>query len=609
MVRSLDRATGTVRTHVDPTYKHRPNVLMLRAAGKDVAITFNEHNPQALRLAEAMKNLDVGDLHVVLNLTAKATRWFASVNTQYNPIFGVVNFLRDVQTGVLNLSTTPLAGAQRQVLARVPAAMRAIYRATRDKTPTDRQWAGLWAELQEVGGTTGYRDLFADAADRSKALERELAALDRGAARRAAVAIVDWLSDYNETMENAVRLAAYKVALDRGLTKERAASLAKNLTVNFNRKGRQARELGALYAFFNASVQGTARMVQTLRGPLGKRIMAGGVSLGALTTLLGMSVMGGGDDDEWEKIPEFVKERSVILPLGRKEYVSLPMPLGFHVLPNIGRLAVEFMLGGPEKTAGRQLGNLLMVMADAFNPMGGAQNAGQMISPTVIDPAVALVQNRDWTGRPIYREDLSSLDPTPGPARTKDSASTFSKVVAEMLNRMSGGTEFRPGAISWSPDAIDYVMGQLTGGLGRELIKLNQAVTAPFTGEELPTHKVPLLGRIYGTTRGASGEGERFYENVREINEMENEVEGNARRGRDVQAILDSEPLAALIGAGNAAETQVRRLRTVRRDVVREGLPGSHAEVRRINEQIGEVMGDLNRQARRARREGVELAR
>ena len=70
---------------------------------------------------------------------------------------------------------------------------------------------------------------------------------------------------------------------------------------------------------------------------------------------------------------------------------------------------------------------------------------------------------------------------------------------------MSGGNEFRPGAISWSPDAIDYVMGQLTGGLGRELIKLNQAVTAPFTGEELPTHKIPLLGRIYGTTRGATG--------------------------------------------------------------------------------------------------------
>jgi hypothetical protein len=211
---------------------------VIGAAGNDLAITFNEHNPQAMRLAEAMKNLDVGDLHVVLGLTAKGTRWFASVNTQYNPIFGVINFLRDVQTGVLNLSTTPLAGAQRQVLARVPAAMRAIYRATRDKTPTDRQWAGLWGELQEIGGTTGYRDLFTDAADRTKALERELAALNRGAGRHAAVAIVDWLSDYNETMENAVRLAAYEVALDRGLTKERAASLAKNLTVNFNRKGR-----------------------------------------------------------------------------------------------------------------------------------------------------------------------------------------------------------------------------------------------------------------------------------------------------------------------------------------------------------------------------------
>jgi hypothetical protein len=64
--------------------------------------------------------------------------------------------------------------------------------------------------------------------------------------------------------------------------------------------------------------------------------------LGALSAMIGIAMMGGGDgDDEWSKIPEFVKERSLIIPIGKSEYITVPMPLGFQLLPNIGRLAVE----------------------------------------------------------------------------------------------------------------------------------------------------------------------------------------------------------------------------------------------------------------------------
>ena len=53
--------------------------------------------------------------------------------------------------------------------------------------------------------------------------------------------------------------------------KQQAASIAKNLTVNFNRKGQIATQAGALYAFFNAAIQGTTRLAQTLRGPAGSK--------------------------------------------------------------------------------------------------------------------------------------------------------------------------------------------------------------------------------------------------------------------------------------------------------------------------------------------------
>jgi hypothetical protein len=612
MTKTVDSETGFVRTNVDPTYKNKPNVVMVRISGKDQAIVFNERNPEAVRLAQSIKSADLGELNAFDSLMGKATRWLASVNTQYNPIFGIINFARDVQAAMLQLSTTPLRGQERAVAAGVPAALRGIYAEVRARRAGAGRgtgdWAKLWEEMQDEGGTTGYRELFIDPAERVKALNKEIKSLERGQASELAHAVVDWLSDYNETMENAVRLSAYKAALDQGMSKERAASLAKNLTVNFNRRGRQTAKLGAYYAFLNAAIQGSTRMVETLRGPMGKKIMLGGVMIGAVNTLIAMTMMGAGeDDDNWAKIPDFVKERSVIVPLGREDYLAIPMPLGYHVLPNMGRKAVEMMLhNDPTVGAGKHVADMAKLVLDAFNPLGGSGNVAQMIAPTPIDPAVALMMNRDWTGKPIYREDSSNLDPTPGHTRTKDTASTFSKVVSEAIVKATGGSDYQPGAVNWTPDQLDYVIGQLTGGLGRELMKVEQTATAPFTGDELPPYKIPLVGRVYGNTRGPASESDKFYENLTKLNGVEREIKGRARDEVEVDEYMATEPLADLVGLGNSAQNQISKLRQVRREVVRQGLPGYQSEVKELNQQIGDVMKTVNQEVRRAKLEAAK---
>jgi site-specific DNA-cytosine methylase len=608
MRKTLDPVTGTVRREMDGTYRNDPNVVTLRIGGKDVSILFDQRNQQAVRLATAIKSADIGDLGAVSSFVSKGTRWFASINTQYNPIFGVINFMRDVGAAALNLSTTPLRGQELQVLAGVHHAIRAVYRQERGKgaaNPENQQWIGLWRDLELVGGTTGFRDLFSDIEDRAKGLTKEIEALERGRASRYAHAVVDWLSDYNEVMENAVRVAAYKVALDGGMTKERAASLAKNLTVNFNRKGQKTRDINAWYAFFNAAVQGTARMVETLRGPAGRKIMAGGVALGAINTLVGMAVMGGfgdDDDDNWSKIPDYIRERSLIIPVSSKDYIALPMPLGFNFLPNIGRLSVEFALGGEQYTAGRQVGNLMGVLLDAFNPLGGAQPLAQLGAPTVFDPVVALLQNKDWTGRPIYREDRSPLDPQPGTALVKDTASPVSKALAAAINAGTGGTRYQPGAWSPTPDQLDYVFGQLTGGVGRELTKLSTTIAAPITGDELPLYKVPLIGRLVGSVRGSAGQSDQFYENIKAVNQIENELRGRARNNQDVQSVMREEPLAQLAGSADAYARRVSALRQMRRDLADRQPPSYRQDMERINLEIEATMRDLNARVRAVRK-------
>lgn len=590
-IKHVDNATGFVRTIPDPQYTQRPNVLMLRAGGKNLAVIFNEHNPDAYRLAQAMKNLDVDDLHYIIPFVGRFTRWLASVNTQFNPIFGIINFARDLQSGALNLSTTKLAGHQKEIVKDTMAIMNDVLK-NGGRMPKSGQWADLFEEFQKVGGTTGYRDLYLKPEDRAKALLDELNKLDRSKIRQAAQAFADWLSDYNEAMENSVRLAAYKAALDNGVSKQYAASLAKNLTVNFNRKGRQTREIGALYAFFNASIQGTARMWETLSGPSGKKIMAGGVLVGLVSTVAGMAAMGaGGDDDNWDKIPQFIKERSLIIPVSDQDYIAIPYPLGFHFLPNIGRLAVESMVYG---NITKQMGSMSAVLADAFNPMGSSSSAGQFISPTVIDPIVALMENKDWTGRPIYKEDDSDLDPTPGFKRTKDSAAIWSKLFAEAINKMTGGTDYTPGAWSPTPDQIDFVIGQVTGGTGREIGKAAQVAETLVSGDELPAHKIPLVGRIYGNTRGEAGQSERFYENLRKSNEAENEIKGRiADRIDPVTDLPDYQQKAEQAQMGNYVEKQMNSLKKMRHDMVKQGLPKD--EIKKVDSRITDTMKEFNK--------------
>ncbi|OPZ10667.1 MAG: hypothetical protein BWZ07_02516 [Alphaproteobacteria bacterium ADurb.BinA280] len=546
----VDPSTGFVRQQVDPLFKSRPHVVMLRIAGKDRAIVFNEHNKRAVRLAHSLKNLDVDDLHYVLGAAAKATRWFASVNTQYNPVFGFLNLWRDAQSAVLNLSSTALRGKQFAVLARVLPAMRAVYRERRGKTPTNNRLSRMWEEMQIEGGVTGYRDLFRDAGERAKAIDSELRSMDRGKVSKAAHAIVDWLDHYNTALENAVRLAAYDVALSQGMSKPRAASVAKNLTVNFNRKGRQTREIGALYAFFNASVQGNARTLQTLAGPAGKAIVAGGIGIGFVASMLAAAFMG---EDDYEKIPDFVRERSLVIPIGGGKYFSWPYPLGFHVLPNLGRIAAEMMMGVKKPMDGYV--DTMMIAADTFSPLGSASGGpAQMLSPTALDPAVALMQNSDWTGMPIYREDFNSLDPTPGHTRVKDSASLPAKVLSQFANWATGGNDYKPGRMSPTPDQIDFITGQITGGLGREIMKAMQVLQAPFSDDELPLHKVPLVGRVIGSTSGQSGEAGRFYAAIRELNVLGSELDGRIKSGDDPQDFMLENPKANLIEFGKIGQ-------------------------------------------------------
>lgn len=618
--------TGLVEDRVDPLYKSRDNAVVAKikdpsGAVREHAVLFNEDDPRALRMAQALKNLDAPNLEGLLGVSAKITRYFAAISTQYNPVFGVTNLVRDVQAALINLSSTPLAGDQKKIAKYTASALAGIYgdlRKARHGQAGNSQWAQLWEEFQNVGGQTGYRDLFRTSADRAKSIKKALnptAWMDNSLgkiftaggtlrvpmaeAQRGGKWLFDLLSDYNDALENGTRLAAYKAGIERGLSKEQAASIAKNLTTSFNRKGNQATQAGALYAFFNAAIQGTARIGQTIftmepgkpktlrLSSTGKKIVYGGIMLGSIQALA-LAAAGFSEEDP----PEFARERSLIIPTGNKTYVSIPMPLGFHVIPSIGRVATEFVLSGFKDPIKRGIGMTAM-FADAFNPIGNAGMSMQTLAPTALDPLVALTENKDWTGRPIAR--TSSNKAIPGHTLGRDTATSVSEVLSEAINALSGGNKYVAGAFSPTPDQIDYLLGQLTGGVGREYSKTEQTLKSVVRGESLPTYKIPLVGRFVGNAKGQASEGSAFYANAERLNKIETEAKGLRADGKqeEARALLAKHPEAYLIAQANTAERQVQKLRRQKSDMVKAGAP--REQVKAVEEEITKVMARLNR--------------
>lgn len=617
---------NAIKWRTNPALRGHDNVLALRVNGEDHYVFFNKMDPRAMRLARSLKNLDVPALGGLMKMLGAGTRWLSMVNTQYNPVFGIFNFMRDFGGALVNLTSTRLAGAQGAIMRDALPALWGILidlRAHREGKKPTSSWAQDFEEFQREGGQTGFRDLFASPEDRQTNIKLAMdpsswVDTDLGRfftaggrlkvpfemVRKAAVAgklpvAFGWLSDYNEAIENSLRLAAYREAKRRGMSKQEAAVLAKNLTVNFNRKGQIATQAGALYGFFNAATQGTARLVETLQGPAGKRILTGGLLLGVMQALM-LAAMGFDDEEP----PEFVRDRSFLIPNlatdNDKDYIALPLPLGLHVLPATARRVTEFAGRGFKDPAGF-IGGLLGLYADAFNPIGGGSDVVAAITPSVFDPAVALARNVDWTGRPIAKQDFSSLNPTPGHTRARDTATPWSEAIAEFLNWSAGGTEFKPGLFSPTPDQIDYLIGQAFGGVYREASKIAATGRSFATGEDLPVYKMPLIGRLAGNANEAAAERSRYYSTLRQINMHENEIKGRRENGQGatVAEYLRDNPDARLISVARDAERDVRALQKRKRDLVERGA--SPETVRLLEERIARRMKQLNDRARALR--------
>jgi hypothetical protein len=408
------------------------------------------------------------------------------------------------------------------------------------------------------------------------------------------------MDDFNTALENAVRLSAYKAALDTGLSRKEAARLGKELTVNFNRKGRAGRELSPMYAFMNAAIQGKARLFETLRGPAAGKIVAGGLMLGAAQAL--MLAAAGFDDDE---IPEWVKARALIIPVdfSSKRYITIPIALGFNVIPNTGRVLTEIGLNGGKDAKAKAVSAIGEILG-SLSPVGGgniftADGALKLIAPTVADPVIEIVANRNFAGAPIEREAMEN-DGRPGYQRARESTLLSASGqaytgISRALNAMTMGTTWEAGAVSPSPEMIRYVARVFGGGLLGEIERVIDAGANIATGTETKSTRVPLTSRFYGEVDPAQVEQRRFFDAARKIQRIERSVKAAKKAGDDDEAsrIEADNEIYQFAGQLDRVQSRLRKLNKQATETI-----NNPAEIRDIDAARTDEMKALNDEVR-----------
>lgn len=472
----------------------------------------------------------------VLNRTLSASY------TQYNPTFIVPNFFRDLSTGLINLKAQAdinpdLNGKDlsETALKELKSSIATIHMDERGSSKKGKHF-DYYQEFKEQGAKTGWANRM-DTKDLLRHVNNvtDMFGLNPTAktSRKVQIAMMRGWSGFesvvdnaNTSIENGIRLATFVAAREAGVDKLSAASLAKELTINFNRKGEVGGLMNTLFLFFNASAQGTSTFAKNMlafktyedsqgrtRKTLnrGQKVALGTIVASAAITMANMGMAG--EDEEsglnhYEAIPDYVKDRNLIImsPAGDGKRFMIPLPYGYNIFTGIGTMLAETLMG--DRTVKSATAFLLGSMLGSFSPLSMPERSlgmsvGYAAVPTIAKPFVMMAENKDNFDNQIYKENFPFSDQLAPAALGSKNTPAFYKNTALLFNSLGGGNKFQESTLGFHPDKAEYVVDFFGGGSLKFLKDVYGTGSDFIDGQEtdyikVDKNKVPLLNKVYG---------------------------------------------------------------------------------------------------------------
>jgi hypothetical protein len=510
----------------------RNDLLGVKMDGEQVYIDIRGDD----RLKKSLMNLDADTMGFLTKTLGKASRFLSYVNTSLNPEFVVGNFVRDIQTAINNIvgeqtmaggKALNTKGLKRAVVKDTVPSIKDFYKGYRNSKNRTAEQIKDFDEYIKSGAKTDWfvsRPPDQVSSNIDNLIEMQKGTFS-GSFRKRYEGVRDFVDDINSAVENGVRFATFKKARDlfveNGVPRDeaiaRAATLAKNLTVNFNRKGEAGNLLNSLYIFFNASVQGTVNFARGLNvfdpeSSRTKQAMVGSmIGFGALIAYMN-SILS--DDDEesersyYSQIPAFEKERNIIVmknifdpDAAPDQYYKIPLPYGYNVFHVLGTSIIDSMTGAQSKE--EAAASLVTSSLGSFSPIGFGTSDNYFnsivrgITPSVGQPFVEILANENYFGSPVYSESQYGQDIPASQMAFRTTPEVF-KRSAQMLNAISGGDESEAGILDFSPDTMNHLFKFALGGTGAFAVRSMSALERGLMDLDVTPNDVPFYRRIVG---------------------------------------------------------------------------------------------------------------
>lgn len=511
--------------------EEREHEVRVMKDGEEYVIYVNG-DPQ---LAQAMNNTRA---HRVREIQSgkldRAAAWLgrkmAAAYTSLSPLFIPSNYFRDL---TMTLASTAIReDAKYNYLLRKNLAtswnlgfMLRDYQngKLRDKvnngnaTPKEQ----MFYDFMMNGGETGFVSSL-DVEDLKKKFKNDLKDLDRWKANPVKVGhtIMDGIEFLNRAIEDSNRFAVYMTSIQYGRSIDEAVNDAKDVTLNFNRKGTGEygwQMIRNLYLFINPAVQS----LQTL-GALVKHhpfkftaVTASWLASGVLVPIVNaalMSLLGGDDDkDKYWQFTKWDRRNNFIMWVPTThEFVKIPLAQEFRAFYGIGDMIASKMMGGElaEESWNQYAEDLLGQVVDMLplDPTGYDGNIAVSLMPNAIRPVFELAFNVDFTGKPLFKDsEYNKYDPnfTKAYVGTPDWLVRASKMVNSIGNDYPDVQQNSIDAFGDprynlnNPAVVDHVLSSYLGGaytMGSQVLGvLTKSLNDP---KEIKVADIPLFSKF-----------------------------------------------------------------------------------------------------------------
>ena len=502
----------------------RQHQIVVKRGGRDYVITING-NPRAAQALNGQTNPDndmSGAIGAILRAGENINRQLSAFYTTRNPDFIVSNFMRDMlytntMTWIRESPNYALRFHRNYMYANPVRIKQLLAKHRKGTLDMSNKTEEMFHQFMMNGGETGYANI-RDIEQHKNDIRRELKKSNgKIPVKKAWDLLGERFDEYNRAVENCARFAAFMTSREMGRSIDRAIYDAKEISVNFNKKGSGAKfydstgqtkaaNASALvsglgrsgYVFWNAAIQGTANFGRQMKRHPAKAFtgIAAMFLLGAIVAYLG-----GDDDDDDDKnayynLPEYVRRSNILFRAGNS-WVSIPLPVEYRAVYGMGELMIS-VLNGKEHLTGEEIAEAITGQATQILPIDFLEGGGGLNAfvPSAYKPLwEAYVAEKSWTGMPLYKDTPYNKD-MPEWTKAYKSANKYIVGLANAMNEATGGDPYTKGTIDFNPAKIEYMLNGYFGGVFGTIDKLSKTAETITDNREYDPRSFLLVNRL-----------------------------------------------------------------------------------------------------------------